>query len=182
MPPRDNIDPVRRQMGSPVADITNSASAIHLDTQFDSFLFAAIGESKDGMCITVLSALARLNIDPWKKAAELSRLPGDVAGRNLASLIATLPGLPAANLEPGAIDRLVTILPTGRTAPTLEQTFGFGVTLNARMLIIFMALMAVIVGGEYVWENSRPQNQAESFRVPMASAVQSSLPGPKSNH
>jgi hypothetical protein len=165
MPPRDNIDPVRRQTGNSVADITNSASAIHLDTQFDSFLFAAIGESKEGLCITVLSALARLNIDPWKKAAELSGLPGDVAGRNLASLIATLPDLPAANLEPGAIDRLVTLLPTGKTAPALEQTFGFGV--------IFVALMALIVGSEYLWENSRPQNQAGSFRAPIASAVRS---------
>src|ERR1700735_5449307 len=113
-------------MGNSVASITNTASIIHLDTQFDSFLFAIIGESKEGLCITVLSALARLNIDPWKKAAELSRLPGDVAGRNLASLIATLPDLPAADLEPGAIDRLVTLLPTGKTALALEQTFGFG--------------------------------------------------------
>src|ERR1700735_5610883 len=101
-------------MGNSVASITNTASIIHLDTQFDSFLFAAIGESEEGMCITVLSALARLNVDPWKKAAELSRLPGDIAGQKLASLIATLPDLPSAKLDPGIVDRLITLLPTGR--------------------------------------------------------------------
>jgi len=66
--------------------------------------------------------------------------------------------------------------------PALEQTFGFGVVINARTLIIYLTLMAVIVGAEYVWENSRLQNQAEGFRAPMASAVQSPLPRPKSNH
>jgi hypothetical protein len=182
MPPRDSVAAEQRQTGSSVADITNSASTIHLDRQFDSFLFAAIGESKEGMCITVLSALARLNIDPWKKAAELSRLPGEVAGQKLASLIATLPDLRSANLEPGMIDRLVTLLPTGKTAIDLKQAIGFGVDLNARTLITYVTLMAVIIGAEYVWENNRLQNQAESFRAPMVGAVQSSLPPPKSKN
>jgi hypothetical protein len=182
MPPRDNVAPERGQTGNSVAGITNSASVIHLDTQFDSFLFAAIGESKEGMCITVLSALARLNVDPWRKAAELSRLPGDVAGQKLASLIATLPDLRSANLEPGLIDRLVTLLPTGKTALALEQTFGFGVVLNARTLIIYVTLMAVIMGAEYVRENSRRQNQTESFRTPITSTIQSSSPHSKSSH
>jgi hypothetical protein len=182
VPPRDNIDPEPRQTGISVAGIANSASAIHLDTQFDRFLFAAIGESKEGMCITVLSALARLNVDPWKKAAELSRLPDDVAGQRLASLIATLPDLRSANMEPGMIDRLVTLLPADRTAPAPNQTFGFGVITNARALIIYVTLMAVIVGAEYVWENDRQRSQAVSFRTPVPSTVQSPLPHPKSSH
>ena len=171
MPSRGSIDPERRQTGNSVAGITNSASVIHLDTQFDSFLFAAIGESKEGMCITVLSALARLNVDPWKKAAELSRLPGDVAGQKLASLIATVPGLPSANLEPGMIDRLVNLLPTAKTAPALEQTFGVGVVLNARTLIIYVTLMAVIMGAEYVRENSRLQSPVEGFHTLVSGTV-----------
>ncbi len=169
-------------MGNSLASMTNTASVIHLDKQFDSFLFAVIGESKEGMCITVLSALARLNIDPWKKAAELSRLPGDVAGQKLASLIATLPDLRSANLEPGMIDRLVSLLPTGRTASALKQTFDFGIATNVRAFVIYVTLLAVIVGVEYVWENSRLPNQAENSRTPISSPIQSSSSDSKSNH
>jgi hypothetical protein len=110
-----------------VDNTINSAPAIHIDTRFDLFLFAAIGENKDGMCITVLSALARLNFDPWRKAAELSRLSDDAAGSRLASLIAALPDLPAETLAPGTIDRLVNLLPMRAAAPAPRQIFGFGI-------------------------------------------------------
>jgi hypothetical protein len=160
-----------------VAGITNSASVIHPDTQFDSFLFAAIGESKEGMCITVLSALARLNIDPWKKAAELSRLPGDVARQKLASLIATLPDLRPANLEPETIDRLVTLLPARKISLAVNQT-GFGSITDARTLVIYVALLAGIIGTAYIWANSQPWSPGEGFHAPVSGTV---LPQPKSN-
>jgi hypothetical protein len=44
------------------------------------------------MPLSVLSALARLNLDPWHEAAELSDLPKDTAAQRLAALIALLPG------------------------------------------------------------------------------------------
>jgi hypothetical protein len=53
-----------------------SASVSHLGSEFDNFLFASIGESRNGMLLSVLSALARLDLDPWQEAAELARLPG----------------------------------------------------------------------------------------------------------
>jgi hypothetical protein len=73
-------------------------------------------------------------------------------------------------------------LPTARVATALNQPFGFGVVTNARAFIIYVSLMAVIVGAEYVWENNRLRNQAENFRTPIASTIQSSLPNPKSSH
>jgi hypothetical protein len=156
-----------------VAGTTNSNSVVHLDRQFDKFLFAAVGESKDGMCVTVLSALARLNVDPWKKAAELARLPGEVAAQKLASLIATLPDLRSANLEPGTIDRLVTLLPNGRPAPALGQTFGLGVVADARTLVIYATLVGGIIGAAYIWENSQLRSPTEIFHTPVADTVSS---------
>src|SRR5208283_4791118 len=47
-----------------------------LKPEFESFIFASIGEDGNGTPLSVLSGLARLNIDPWLEAAELGRLPG----------------------------------------------------------------------------------------------------------
>ena len=44
-------------------------------SEFNEFLFAFVGEEKSGQQLTVLSALARLGLDPWGEAARLSELP-----------------------------------------------------------------------------------------------------------
>jgi hypothetical protein len=44
------------------------------------------------MPLSVLSALARLDVDPWEEAAKLSELPKDTAAQRLASFIVRLPG------------------------------------------------------------------------------------------
>ena len=49
---------------------------------------------KDDMPLSVLSALARLDLDPWKEGAELSELPSDRATQRFAALIVRLPGGP----------------------------------------------------------------------------------------
>jgi hypothetical protein len=38
-------------------------SLVH--SEFNDFLFAFVGEEKSGLQLTVLSALARLGLDPW---------------------------------------------------------------------------------------------------------------------
>ncbi len=68
-----------------------AASPSRLLPEFDDFLFASIGEEPSGMLLSVVSALARLDVDPWQEAAKLARLPVEAATQRLASLIATLP-------------------------------------------------------------------------------------------
>jgi len=92
--------------------MTHSASAPVLGSEFDAFPFAPIGEDRNGMLVSVVSALARLNVDPWQEATQLAGLPGDTATRRLASLIATLPDQPSAHLDASSIAaRLVSLLP-----------------------------------------------------------------------
>jgi len=55
--------------------MSSSASVSVLGTEFDDFLFAPIGEDRNDMPLSVLSALARLDIDPWQEADKLARLP-----------------------------------------------------------------------------------------------------------
>ena len=73
------------------------------------------------MLLSVLSALARLDIDPWQEAAKLARLPGETATQRLAALIAELPDEPSADPDPVTIAaRLIALLPrpTDRNIPS----------------------------------------------------------------
>ena len=79
---------VRLDRQNLVVEMTRSASVSRLKSEFDDFLFAPIGEERNGMLLSVLSALARLDVDPWQEAADLARLPRDSATQRLTALIA----------------------------------------------------------------------------------------------
>ena len=81
--------------------------------EFDDFLYAPVGADGVEMPLSVLSALARLDVDPWMEAAELSELPKGAAVQRLASLLAQLPGGRWTLTDSTAIaDRLVELLPS----------------------------------------------------------------------
>ena len=63
--------------------MTPAASTYFFRPELDDFLHASIGVERNEMPLSVLSALARLNLDPWKEAAELSELPSDCATQRL---------------------------------------------------------------------------------------------------
>ncbi len=88
------------------------------DPQFDGFLFAQVGEDRNGVQVSVLSALARLGVDPWQEARQLAGLPVDHARQRLDTLIAALPGIPALLLNHRSIaNRLIALLPGKGAAP-----------------------------------------------------------------
>ena len=57
-----------------------------IDSRFDRFLFAQLYEDRE-TSLSVVSALARLDIDAWQEAADLDGLPRDTAINSLASKI-----------------------------------------------------------------------------------------------
>jgi hypothetical protein len=54
-----------------VVEMTASAPGAYLTCQFDEFLYARIDEGSDTTPLSVLSMLARLDLDPWEEAAKL---------------------------------------------------------------------------------------------------------------
>lgn len=62
------------------------AELSRLESQYDAFLFASLSET-DGMTLSVLSVLARQDVDPWQEAARLTQLSRDQAINSLASTI-----------------------------------------------------------------------------------------------
>ena len=57
-----------------------------LESQYDAFLFASLCEN-DEMTLSVLSLLARQDVDSWREAARLTQLPKAQAINSLAAKI-----------------------------------------------------------------------------------------------
>jgi hypothetical protein len=94
--------------------MTPAVATFFVSAEFNDFLYAPIGAEENTMTLSVLSALSRLNVDPWAEASQLSALPKDIAAQRLASLIARLPGGPWAQADCAPIaNRLIELLPHG---------------------------------------------------------------------
>jgi hypothetical protein len=137
-----------------VVIVTPAASVTFLTPEFNDFLYAPIGGDRSEIPLSVLSALSRLNVDPWKEAAELSELPKDTAAQRLASLLVRLPGGRWAPADSKAIaHRLIELLPRRRSfnAPLAEKAYGLrGMTgpTSTKLLIciaLALALAALVI-------------------------------------
>jgi hypothetical protein len=92
-------------------------SLLHSD--LNDFLFASVGNQRNGMPLNVVSALTRLDVDPWEEAARLATLPKALAAEALEPMIARLPIFRRQQSDNLVISwRLVELLPTGQQAVT----------------------------------------------------------------
>jgi hypothetical protein len=110
-----------------VAIVNPATSISFFRPELDDFLYAPIGMERNEMPLSVLSALARLGLDPWKEATELSELPSDSATQRLATLIMHLPGGQWTQADSrGIAHRLIELLPRRRShaAPLIEKVPG----------------------------------------------------------
>ena len=101
----------RTQAAGPEIEMTPTASIPPLGFEFDSFLFALVGEDRNGMPLSVVSVLARMELDPWVEAASLAALPAETAARKLAAWLDALPDPSLKTGEPRhqgcSFDRIV---------------------------------------------------------------------------
>ncbi|MEO5626072.1 MAG: hypothetical protein ABIQ70_08715 [Dokdonella sp.] len=153
--------------------MTYLQSAPLLDPQFDDFLFAPIGEEKDGMLLRVVSALARLDLDPWEETANLARLPRQAATERLTEFIVSLPNSPSADLDPGAIAAgLIARLPA-QPASTTEYSDGLDIPAPTRFHpLIYLALILMGLFETLAFAGSQPSTAAiSSSSVPSPGKV-----------
>jgi hypothetical protein len=162
--------------------------ALQLGSEFNNFLFAPIGEDRNGMLLSVLSALARLDVDPWQEAAELAGLPGKTATERLASLIATLPDEPSAHRDARTIAaHLIARLPRRARSdiPFREAFLGVGAVTNSRAgkistILISVIVVAVVLGTQWVMTSRQSAAQADNAHAPASSPVSAETRAPKS--
>lgn len=163
-----------------------TGSVFPLGCEFDDFLLAPIGDDNNGMLLSVLSALARLDVDPWEEAAALARLPGDAATRKLAALIAALPAGPSARPDSATIAaRLIPLLPRGAhsevpSRPTLPGVGTVTRTPIPTYLILYAVFMLFALICRWLVASPAPQVPLNSATALPAQIVSPPSPSPSS--
>lgn len=149
------------------APLTHPTSISQIRSEFDAFLYASIEERSDQPLLSVISALARRDVDPWQEAAELSHMSRDGATSRLAALIETLPSDPSAPLNcRAAATRLVALLPQRAVISVLPRgaMSPMGVPANVRAVMAIVVLnalfMALFFGLQYIAANVPPTAKA----------------------
>jgi len=137
----------------------------------DNFLFAAVGEERNGIPLSMISALTQLDLDPWDEAGRLSSMAKQEAVERLTGLILRLPGLhrpssEAQQIAAGLIDTLPTHgivrCPTeeGRRAPkNIASGKTFWVICLALAAAAFLLMMTQ---GNLPFSNHRPPSPIET--------------------
>ena len=114
-----------------------------LTTQFDCFLFAPVCEDPNGLQLSVLSLLARINRDPWKEAARLAAMPKAKAEMSLVSSLDLAAGKGWDPAQANMISaRLVSLLPQPNVAATVTLDTRKA---HARRTIFFLAWLAFVM-------------------------------------
>jgi hypothetical protein len=126
----------------------SALDVLHPDgSDYDAFLFAEVGEDRTGAAVTVLSALARLDLEPWTEARELARMGRDDAQVRLMTLFEATTDIPALALAgEGRAAKLVSLLPK-RAPLRVSKSLDAGTKNSPRLSISWttMALAGVVV-------------------------------------
>jgi len=126
--------------------VTHPALALLIGPEFDEFLCAPIGADRNGTGLSVLSALARLNVDPWQEATSLA-----------ADLVALLPRGNSLNVRSSV--RL--FAPAGpRQTQILMVLSAFAI-----MTLIVFAISAADPGLPGIGENPLPPRASDATTV-----------------
>jgi hypothetical protein len=165
--------------------MTHAALSPLIGSEFDKFLCAPIGEDRNGTMLSVLSALARLDVDPWQEATSLARMPKEAATVRLSALIEALPVEPASAIpsKTSAAD-LVALLPKCKTPNVRPSENVFAATGLRRTQILLalsaFAIMLLIVFAMSVLRSAEPETGAKPSppRAADATTVLPRKPGP----
>jgi hypothetical protein len=163
--------------------MTPAASVFFVGSEFNDFLHASIGVERNDMPLTVLSAFARLNLDPWGEAAELSALPKHTATHRLASLIARLPSGRWAHTDCEAIaDRLVELLPQDncRKAPPVQGSQSRSERTHSATAKMLLCLALGITALVIIAASREPPSRGDDTDMPGSSTTSPSRGPPQS--
>lgn len=129
-----------------VVPMMAALSVFGANQEFDDFLYAPVDDKADQMPLSVLSALTRLNLDPWGEASELSKLPQDTAIQRLAGLIARLPAMQSGKIDSAvAATRLVALLPRPARSISLPSKAGGRIELPSLPSGLVVKLLAALL-------------------------------------
>ena len=116
-------DGPRRHVTKDGSIMDNRPLVSSFTSRYNHFLFAPICEEANGMRLSVLSALARMDVDPWEEATRLAAMPKAIAERTLVSTLDQVLGKSCHRSETEVIAaRLVQLLPQPGQGVTIVPT------------------------------------------------------------
>ena len=137
------------------------------------------------MPLTVLSALARSELDPWDEAARLAGVPEKYAVARLGAVIEALPDRPIAASPKALAARLVALLPhrtmpggaapSGSSAPAAQIQPG---VVRSRLAIVFAVFFAVVLGMQWMAVEGQASAQASKATVSAPTTLAAAAPPP----
>jgi len=124
------------------------------------------------MSLSVVSALARSGVDPWREAARLAGLPKATAAAALAGLIGKLPD--GAERQPDAAacaSRLIELLPSIRPVAAIaavgqRRLRRPGIGLSELCLIVVLAVTGTTLAYQFLWSRAEPDATTVSSSAP----------------
>ena len=164
--------------------VTRSPRLSTLGSEFNDFLFAPVCEERDETPLSVISALARLDLDPWEEAAALAGLAREPAAQRLASLLAKLPYGPSVRPDPGTTSaRLVALLPRRPESEARSGIFFHPGPLKGSQLAapIWMIYLAASLAAFVLMTSHGQTTQADSARPAEVSGISAQTPTPNSS-
>jgi hypothetical protein len=153
--------------------MTLRASLPAHDPRFDGFLFAPVGDDCNGTQVTVLSALARLDVDPRQEALELAGLPEEIACQRLDALIARLPGVPALVLDHLAVaEQLIARLPRLDAVRVSNGTAALSDMAARNRHVALIVFMVFLLLGQLTMLAHQPGTKDSAAKAPISSSGQ----------
>jgi hypothetical protein len=126
--------------------VNNHSSGSIPNSSYNSFLYAQVCEQHNGTQLSVLSALARVNVDPWEEAARLAAMPRAVAELTLASTFGRLFGSEWTSSEAQAVAaRLIQLLPQRNNSGQFASVDSGRERVDRSMLWIFWVGVAITI-------------------------------------
>ena len=136
--------------------------------KYGDFLYATISDGENESSLSLLSALARLGVDPWEEAAALSALSINAAATRLTSLLDRLPKQGRVSSITN-VERLLQLLPHDvfSAAPTASARSLLSLAQSSLTFPVFAAAIVCVVIAFYlltirVDDQARPPHNEQS--------------------
>lgn len=154
-----------------------------LGPEFNDFLFALLGEDRNGMPLSVVSGLARLDVDPWQEAAALAGMPRAAATERLVSLIDLLPpGLPVLQHPDTVAARLIALLPFRAEFKQIPlKAVGGSQKMSNNLIVLYVIFAIVMQSLQWVAEGYQPAGQISRAQAPSSGQSTSEPSSPDGN-
>jgi len=164
-----------------------SVSVMSLGPEFYEILYSPLGQDNEGVMLSVLSALARQDVDPWDEAARLASVPKEAVVKQLSVMLNAAPHRRSASPDAFHVTaRLIALLPrhgrvnlaayeslsvmASRTKPTIVSGFLF-----VAIYLVFISLTFAVIADVQTaarWEaTARPTSNYTAAPQPLPSHV-----------